>query len=110
MELENEILFTASAYTQKYYFNELYKDLPTEVIKDIHEKMIRLNKCIGGIVIIGFYDDGEIFIRVMGEENDFLYDEIFSALNVKKFESVEREFLENLSKWYVYVFKVKNGK
>lgn len=109
MNLENEILFTASAYTQKFYFNDLYKDLPIQIKKDLHEKMILFNKCVGGVVMMGFYDDGEIFIRVMGEENDFEYDEIFSALNVKEFEKVEREFLESLSNWYKYIFKIKNN-
>lgn len=105
---ENQaILFSASAYTQKYFFNELYKDLPMLVQKDLHEKMVLLNKCVGGVVMIGFYDDGEIFLRVVGADNDFEYDDIFAALNVKEFERTEREFLEQLSQWYTCVFKVK---
>ncbi len=109
--MEENVIFCASKYKELYYFNELYKDLPTEVKKDLHEKVIMLNKCIGGIVLVGFYeDDGEIFVRSMSEENDFEYDEIFAALNVKEFEKLEREFLQNLSKWYNLVYKTKNLK
>lgn len=108
-QLEDNIIFCVSKYVEKFYFNELYKDLPTLVKKDLYEKAIMLNKCIGGIIIIGFYEDGEIFIRTTCEENDFEYDEIFAALNVKEFEKMEREFLNDLSKWYTLVYKTKNA-
>ncbi len=107
--MEDNILFCISKYVEKFYFNDLYKDLPTQIKKDLHEKAVRLNKCIGGIVIIGFYEDGEIFIRAFCEENDFEYDEIFAALNVKDFEKVEREFLQSLSTWYSLIYKTKNS-
>ncbi len=107
--MEENIIFCASKYKELFYFNELYKDLPTTVKKDLHEKAIILNKCIGGIVLIGFCDDGEVFIRAEHEENDFEYDEIFAALNVKEFEKIEREFLLSLSTWYNLVYKTKNN-
>ncbi len=109
-KMEENIIFCVSKYKELYYFNDLYKELPIPVKKDLHEKVITLNKCIGGIIIIGFYDDGEIFIRAEHEETDFEYDEIFAALNVKEFEKIEREFLLNLSKWYNLVYKTKNAK
>lgn len=108
--LEKNVIFCASKYVEKYFFNELYKDLPIAIKKDLHEKVVMLNKCIGGIVLIGFYeDDGEVFIRTICEENDFEYDEIFAALNVKEFEKIEREFLQSLSKWYTLIYKTKNN-
>lgn len=107
--MEDNIIFCVSKYVEKYYFNELYKDLPTLVKKDLFEKSIMLNKCIGGLIVIGFDEEGDIFIRATCEENDFEYDEIFAALNVKEFEKIEREFLLSLSKWYNYVYKTKNN-
>lgn len=107
--LENNIIFCVSKYIEKYYFNDLYKDLPTLVKKDLFEKTIMLNKCVGGIIIIGFDEDGDVFIRATCEENDFEYDEIFAALNVKEFQKIEGEFLISLSKWYNLVYKTKNG-
>ncbi len=107
---EDNIIFCVSKYKEKYYFNEIYKDLPTLVKKDLFEKAIMLNKCIGGIIIIGFDDEeGDVFIRATCEENDFEYDEIFAALNVKEFQKIEKEFLLSLSTWYTLVFKTKNN-
>ncbi len=108
--LDENIIFCVSKYKELYYFNDLYKDLPISVKKDLHEKAIMLNKCVGGIIILGFYEDGEVFIRAEHEENDFEYDEIFAALSVKEFEKIERDFLHSLSQWYNIIYKTKNFK
>ena len=55
---------------------------------------------LGGILTLQFDNNGNLFINVTSEENDFLFDEIGSVLKIKQIQSEKRELLEALELYY----------
>ena len=55
---------------------------------------------VGGILTLQFDNNGNLFINVTSEENDFLFDEIGSVLKIKQIQSEKRELLEALELYY----------
>lgn len=100
--MTKDILASASFYNKKYYFNDKYKELPTAVkqeIKEICLKYVQMFKCI---LLIGFYENGEIFFETQVlDENQFSFMEIDSKLELKKIEEENVELLEGLQKWWI---------
>ena len=73
------ILCAANAYEQKYY---LY------------------TAEIGGIFSLQYDEDGNLYMNVVAEEDDFSFDEIGSALKIKALQNEKRDLLESLEKYY----------
>lgn len=44
--------------------------------------------------------DGRLQFKVEAEENDYLFDEIGSALKIKQYQAEKRELLESLELYY----------
>ncbi len=104
--MEKEVIVMASVYKQKYYFNEKFKDLPKEVVKELKETVIILAEKLHCEVSINFFD-GEILMEANALEYDYNYDEIGSALEIKKFEREKGETIEGLKMWYKIYFGEK---
>lgn len=109
MDMSKQIIVAASAYTEKYFINPDFKEIPNLVIEDLRKIAVNFVNDVGGEFSIGFYEDGEVFLEAKAAEEDILYDEIGSQLNLRRIEREYGELLENLTKWYELVFKQTKG-
>lgn len=102
--MEKEVLVSASFYNKKYYINDMFDKLSMSIkqeLKEICLKYVEQFKCI---IIIGFYEDGEIYIETnVSEENEFNFMEIDAKLAIKKIEDNNKELFEGLRKYYIYL-------
>jgi hypothetical protein len=102
------ILCGANAYDKKYYFNEKFSKLPESVQEEMRIICVLFTEEVGGVFTIGFTPTGEAVMDTQAEEGDLLYDEIGSALLVKKIRSTKRELFESLEIYYRVTFLHEN--
>lgn len=55
---------------------------------------------IGGIFSLQYDEDGNLYMNVVAEEDDFSFDEIGSALKIKALQNEKRDLFESLEKYY----------
>ena len=55
---------------------------------------------MGGIITIGFDEDGELEITTQASDDDYMYDEIASGLLVSKIRATRQELFESLNLFY----------
>lgn len=106
--MEKIVLASASCYNQLYYLNPEFNELPTDIRNELRYICVPLAEKLHGIFTVGFYTDGSVYMEATGEEVDVDFDEIGSKLEVKKLESLKKEFLKALQLWYV-VYKTPEG-
>ncbi|HCC08345.1 MAG TPA: hypothetical protein DEP72_09345 [Clostridiales bacterium] len=100
--MEKEIMASASHYNKKYYINEKFEKLPELVKKDLKEICINYVEEYKCILLVGFYEDGEMFFETQVlEENECAFMEIDSKLEIKRIEREYSEVLEGLQKWWL---------
>ncbi len=100
--MENkDILCSASFYKQGYALNEKFERLPDEIKKELRVITVCLAEKTRGIAIIGFYKEtSDVYIEVMNQPDDFLYDEIGAKMEVGYVERENEELFHSLSLWY----------
>ena len=98
------VLCGASAYDKKYYFNEKFSRLPESVQEELHILCVLFTEEVGGVFTIGFTLGGEAVMDTQTEEGDLLYDEIGSALLIRKIRSTKRELFRSLEIYYRVTF------
>lgn len=104
MYQENIVLCGASAYEQKYYFNQDFNSLPENVKKELQIMCVLYTEDIGGILTLEFDDEGNLQFKTEAAESDMSYDEIGSVLKIKQLQSEKRELLESLEMYYRVFF------
>ena len=101
MEDLKDILCSASFYKQGYFLNDKFDRLPEGIKKDLKIISVTLAQRIRAISIIGFYkDNGDVYIEVMNQADDLLYDEIAAKLELGYVERDNEELFSSLSLWY----------
>ena len=65
---------------EKYYLNEQFSGLPESIKQELQIMCVMYTEDIGGIILLEFMPDGRLQFKVEAEENDYLFDEIGSAL------------------------------
>lgn len=98
------VLCGSSAYEKKYYFNQKFKSLPESVREELQIICVSFTEEVGGIFTIGFIPTGEVVMDTRVKEGDLLYDEIGSALLIKKIRSSKQELFESLEIYYRVTF------
>lgn len=110
MEQERVVLCGASAYEQKYYFNQTFKGIPQSIQEELHIICVLFTEEVGGVFTIVFEPDGSVSLETDAEEDDIYYDEIGSGLLVSEIRRKRQELLESLSLYYrVFVLKEPLG-
>ncbi len=104
MDTSKNILCGASSYEQKYYFNKEFDRLPESVKDELHIMCVLFTEEVGGTFMIGFDDDGHVILITDADEGDLLYDEIGSALKIKRLQNEKRELLESLEMYFKVFF------
>lgn len=104
MYKDKVVLCGASAYEQKYYFNEDFASLPQAIQDELHIMCVLYTEEIGGVLTLEFDEDGTLHFNVEALEADAMFDEIGSVLRIKKLQNDKREMLESLELYYKVFF------
>ena len=97
-------VFSVVRGDKKYYLNEKYSRLPESVQEELHILCVLFTEEVGGVFTIGFTPGGEAVMDTQTEEGDLLYDEIGSALLIRKIRSTKRELFRSLEIYYRVTF------
>ena len=108
MYQDNIVLCGASAYEQKFYFNQDFNALPDHVKKELQIMCVLFTEDVGGILRLEFDETGNLNLTVESKEDDFFFDEIGSVLKIKQLRAEKRELLENMET-YFRVFFLQEG-
>ncbi len=98
------VLCGASAYEQKYYFNQDFDALPQQVKDELQILCVMYTEEIGGVFTLEFDEDGNLQFKTEALEADAMYDEIGSVLRIKKIQEEKRDLLESLEMYYKVFF------
>ena len=94
MYQDQVVLCGASAYEQKYYLNEDFKSLPSQVQDELKIMCVLFTEDVGGILTLVFDEDGKLLLETSADEGDLLYDEIGSELKIRQIRKEKAESLE----------------
>lgn len=103
-EEEKTVLCGASAYEQKYYFNQDFSSLPQSVQDELHAMCVLFTVEIGGIFTLWYDEDGSLQFETEAVDADAMYDEIGAGLRIKQLQQEKRELLESLELYYRVFF------
>lgn len=98
------VLCVSSAYEKKYYLNEDFEALPKAIKDELKIMCVLYTEDVGGILSLVYEEDGTLVFDVDADEGDLLYDEIGSALLIKKLQEEKKELLESLELYYKVFF------
>ena len=98
------VLCGASAYEQKYYFNQDFDSLPDSVKKELQIMCVLFTEDVGGILTLEYDEEGHLQFRTEALEADGRYDDIGSALKIKQIRNEKQELLEALEMYYKVFF------
>ena len=98
--MEPVTICAANGYNEKYYFNPVFDKIPESVKEELKIICVLFTDEVGGIITLGFDEEGELQIKTDFDENDFDYDEIASGLLVSKIRATRQELFESLSLFY----------
>ena len=98
------VLCGASAYEQKYYFNEDFAALPQNIQEELKVMCVLYTEDVGGVLTAFFDEEGKLEFRVEAQETDFTFDEIGSVLKIKQIQQTKQELLESLETYYKVFF------
>lgn len=104
MYQDNIVLCGASAYEQKYYFNQDFSSLPDYVKQELQIMCVLFTEDVGGILTLEFDEDGKLQFKTEALEADARFDEIGSGLKIKQLQTEKRELLESLEMYYKVFF------
>ena len=104
MYQENIVLCGASAYEQKYYFNQDFDSLPEAVKKELQIMCVLFTEEIGGVLTLEYDEEGTLQFRTEALEADGRYDDIGSVLKIKQLQTEKRDLLEALETYYKVFF------
>ena len=99
----NVVLWAASAYEEKYYFNPLFSRLPDSVQKELRIICILFTDEIGGIFAMEYNQEGNLQFLTEARDWDYQYDEIGAALMIKEIQKSRRDLLRSLELFYQVV-------
>ena len=102
------VLCGSNAYDKTYYFNPQFEKLPENVREELQIMCVLFTEEVGGIFTIGFTPNGNVVMDTRAEEGDLLYDEIGSALLIKKLRREKQEVFQSLEIYYRVTFLHQN--
>jgi hypothetical protein len=98
--MKKTIICGANAYEQKYYLNPLFEKVPDSIKKELNIICVLFTNEVGGIITIGFDEEGELMITTEAAPEDYLYDDVAAGLLVSKIRSTRQEMFESLNLYY----------
>jgi hypothetical protein len=98
------VLCGASAYEQKYYFNEDFASLPENVKQELQILCVLYTEEVGGILTLEFDEEGNLQFKTEAMDADAMYDDIGSVLRIKKIQQEKHDLLQSLELYYRVFF------
>ena len=98
------VLCGASAYEQKYYLNEDFKSLPSQVQDELKIMCVLYVHDVGGILTLVFEENGELCFEVTSDDFDPMFDDIGSQLKIKQLQREKQDLLQALQLYYKVFF------
>jgi hypothetical protein len=97
---ERVILSVSNAYEKKYFLSEDFEQLPQNVKDELKILSVLYTEDVGGILTIGFEENGDLYLEVEANENDLLFDDIGSVLKIKQLQNDKKELWESLETYF----------
>lgn len=98
---EERVLAVANAYSQKFYFNPKFENLPTAVKKEIKILCVEFVEEIGGVLELSFREsDDSLQLVTYRAEDDFVFDEIGAELRIKEYQREKEELFRQLELYF----------
>ncbi len=94
------VLCGASAYEEKYYLNDKFRNLPTQIQEELQIMCVLYTQDVGGVFLLEFDRDGRLQFRTEVAEDDFSYDEIGSVLKIRELQRTREDLLRSLELYY----------
>ena len=104
MYQDQVVLCGASAYEQKYYLNEDFKSLPSQVQDELKIMCVLYVHDVGGILTLVFEENGELCFEVTSDDFDPMFDDIGSQLKIKQLQRDKQDLLQALQLYYKVFF------
>lgn len=104
MYQDRVVLCGASAYEQKFYMNEDFKSLPSQIRDELKIMCVLFTEDVGGVLTLEFDEDGTLLLEVSADEGDLLYDEIGSELKIRQIRREKADLLQSLELFYRVFF------
>lgn len=104
------VLCGASSYEKKYYLNEDFAGLPTQIQDELKIMCVLFTEDVGGVLTLVFNEEGRLLLEVSAEESDFFYDEIGSEFKIRRMQKEKKELLESLELYYRVFFLNEEAK
>lgn len=98
------VLCGSSSYEKLFYMNPDFENLPQDVKDELKIMCVFFTEKVGGRLMLEFDEEGNLEFQVSANEADGLFDEIGSALEIKKLRNEQRDFLESLELYYKVFF------
>lgn len=98
--MEKTVICAANAYEEKYYLNPVFSKIPESIKKELNIICVLFTEEVGGIITIGFDEEGELEITTQAGDEDYMYDEIAAGLLVNKIRATRQELFESLNLFY----------
>ena len=109
MGMSDVTLCGASYYEQKYYFNPEFDKLPTVIKEELQIMVVSFTEKVGGVLTLVFAEEDNLQFQVQALDGDGRFDEIGSALEIKKLQVEKKEFLESLELFYETFIKMQKN-
>ena len=103
------VLCGSNGYERKYYFNEVFANLPEAVRQELQVMCVWFTEECGGILTMEFDEEGRLEFKHITSEYDGYYDEIGADLKIKQYRDERKELLEKLELNYQASFLTKEG-
>lgn len=101
---ERVILSVSNVYNKKYYLNEDFEALPQQIKDELKIISVLYTEDVGGILTIGFEENGDLYLEVEADDNDLLFDDIGSGLKIKQLQRDKKELWEALEMYFKVFF------
>ena len=98
--MEKTVICAANAYEEKYYLNPVFSKIPESIKKELNIICVLFTEEVGGIITIGFDEEGALEITTQASDEDYMYDEIAAGLLVNKIRATRQELFESLNLFY----------
>ncbi len=98
--MEKTVICGANAYEGKYYLNPEFAGIPESIKKELNIICVLFTEEVGGIITLGFDEEGELEITTQAFDEDYLYDDIAAGLLVNKIRATKHELFESLNLFY----------
>lgn len=104
MYKDKVVLCAASAYNEKFYFNDDFASLPDSVQDELKILCVLYTQDVGGVLSLEFDEEGNLDFHTEAASDDFSYDEIGSVLKIREIQRNKKELLESLEMYYRVFF------